>query len=198
MKKYFILVASILLMSCNSTSYVFDTPTQTNGVDFSQGNWLLNEVNVPYYLTEKITAKAVEDFSANLGSRLRYAPDTKGLLLPQKEIQINPSKSVLSNLYIGTKYDYFINIKASENKNQFGSLDLTNHHLKTGNNVRESEVIIEIYDLKNTTIIYSQKVIASVTQMKNSSDVAISKSQYSMILGAYNRIIKDINSKSVR
>ena len=198
MKKYFSLLIGIFFISCNSTSYIFDNPSQTSGVDFSEGKWLLNEVNVPSYLTEKISRLALEDFSANLGNRLSYSPETQGLLLPQKEIQLNPSKSVLTNLYVGTKYDYFINIKARENKNDFTALDLTNHQQKTGNNFRESEVVIEIYDLKNFTIIYSQKVIAAAMQSKNSSDVTISKSQYLMILGAYNRIIKDINKKSIR
>jgi len=196
-KKCLASLAVFLCFSCTSATYIFDNPGQTTGVDFSQGKWLLNEVNVPHYLTQRITALATKDFSENLGERLRYIPDTKGLLLPQKEIQLNPEKSVLNNLHKGTNSDYLINIKARENRNDFGPIDLTNHNAKTGNASNESEVTIEIYDLKNATIIYSQKVIASVAQVKNSSDVSISKNQYQLILSSYKKLTNDINKKSI-
>jgi hypothetical protein len=197
MKKFILIPLTILLLSCNSASYIFDNPAQTTGVDFSKGKWLLNEVNVPSHLTKKITELAMKDFTEDLKERLSYAPDTKGLLLPQKEIRLNPDKSVLSNLYKGTGYDYFINIKAAESKNDFAALDLTNHHFKSGDKFRTSEVAIEIYDLKNSAILYSQKVVASVMQDKSSSDVTVSKPQYFLILSAYKRLIKDIDKKSI-
>ena len=196
MKKYLILILLLFCFSCNSEKYFFDNKVQTIGVDFSNGKWLLNEIEVPSNIANKITELAINDFGENLGNRLSYAPNTKGLLLPQKQIRLNPEKSVLSNLYEGTQYDYFINLKAVITRNDLSSIDYTNHKFKNGYRYKTSEVVIEIYDLKNSNIIYSQKVIASVKQKIDNNDISFSKNQYLLILGAYKRLMKDINKRS--
>ena len=195
-KKIFLVLVAILLQSCSFPSYVFDNRAQTIGVDFTKGKWLLNEIDAPYDLTKKLTELAINDFSKNLDERINYIPDTKGLLLPQKKIELNPNKTTLMNLQKGTLYDYFINIKAGNTKNDFSSLDLTNHKFnKGGQNI--NEVTIEIYDLNNLEIIYSQKVIASVSLPKDNQDVHFSKPSSNLILGAYRKLINDINKKSI-
>lgn len=197
MKKLGVLLIVLLCFSCTSTSYIFQNPAQTSGLNFAQGKWLLNGVDVPASLTEKITNLAMQDFSKNLNERLSYAPTTKGILLSQKKISIDPSKLTLQNIYKGTNYDYFINIKATVLKNDFNSVDLTNHNFRSDNNTKSSEVIIEIYDLKNADIIYSQKIIASANQSARNEDITITKAQNAMIVAAYKKLIKDINKRSM-
>lgn len=194
-KKMLLFLLIGICVSCNSTRFSFDGPAQT-GVDFTSGTWLIHDLGVPYDLRNQLTHQVKEDFGKFLGDRLNYAPDQQWLLLPQKEIQPGPSRQVLKNLRLGTGYDYLINIKALETQNEFSALDLTNHRTKTGGKQNQGEVIVEIYDLKNELIIYSQKVIGTVVQSKN-GDFSVSRTQSMILMGAYNRIVKDLDKKSV-
>ncbi|HEU4497493.1 MAG TPA: hypothetical protein VFR70_10615 [Flavobacterium sp.] len=199
MKKVFLfLIVPIVLQSCSFPSYVFENQAQTTGVDFTKGKWLLNEIDAPAGVAKKLTDDAVADFSELLGSRLNYVPNTRGLLLPQKKIGLNPDKNTLKKLQQGTKQDYFINISASQLKNDLGSASLTPHKLNRGGE-NLTKVAIEIYDLNLLQVIYSQKVTASSHRAEGGNeDVHFSKSSRDLVIGAYKRLIKDINKRSVR
>ena len=198
MKKIlFLVLCFATLNSCNLPSYVFYNPGQTIGVDFTNGKWLLNEIDAPANCTIYLKETSIRDFKIFLGERLNYVTDVSGLLLTQKKIPLNPSKQIIAEIRKGTNYDFFINIKAIEKRNDFGSIDLTPHKMsKEG--INSNEVTIEIYDLKNSQIIYTQKVIASVRKQNDNYDVHISKPSRSLIIGAYNKLIKDIKNKSIK
>ena len=99
---------------------------------------------------------------------------------------------------IGTNFDYIINLKASNLKQDFDSVSLTNHKFQNGE-INSNEVIIEIYDLSLLEIIYNQKVIGSASIPENSSsDVHFSKSSNSLILGAYKKLMKELKNKSIK
>lgn len=194
-KLLFLLIVPFFLVSCNLPSYVFNNQAQTTGLDYTQGKWLLNRVSAPNEVSDRLTALALKDFNRHLQGRLGYVPDTKGLLIPPK-IGFNPSKEVLANLKKGTNYDYFINIKAAETKNDFGALDISPHKMNGGGS-NVNEVTVEIYDLNLQQIIYSQKVTGSVGMPKDNQDVHVSKPSSSLIIGAYKKIIKDLEKRSV-
>ena len=193
----FLILCLLTLNSCNLPSYVFSNPAQTTGVDFTEGKWLLNEIDAPTNSTKYLKETSMRDFKNLLGERLNYVTDVSGLLLTQKKIPLNPSKQIIADIKKGTNYDFFINIKAIETRSDFGSIDLTPHKMsKEG--INSNEVTIEIYDLKNSQIIYTQKVIASVYNQNDNYDVHISKPSRSLIIGAYNKLIKDIENKSIK
>jgi hypothetical protein len=54
-----------------------------------------------------------------------------------------------------TDFDYFINNKANDIKKQLGSVDFQIIILKY-RGINESELILEVYDLNTSEIIYSQ------------------------------------------
>lgn len=194
-KPILVIVISFLFLSCSIPRYLLKNSEQTTGVDFSRGKWLLNFIEATSGTQNKLNILALKDFSKILKERLVYIPNAKGLLLPKK-IEINPSKLVLSNLKKGTDFDYFINIKASYVKSQLGIIDFTPHKYNKGG-MNESEVILEIYDLNTSEIIYSQCVVGFVTQVSDSDDVHFSKSNDDLILGAYKKLIDDIEKKSI-
>ncbi|WP_124019303.1 hypothetical protein [Flavobacterium sp. A45] len=198
MKKIlFLSFCMVILSSCNLPSYVFYNPGQTTGVDFTNGKWLLNEIDAPADCTKYLKETSIRDFKILLGERLNYVTDVSGLLLTQKKIPLNPSKQIIADIKKGTNYDFFINIKATQTRNDFGSIDLTPHRMSR-EGMNSNEVTIEIYDLKNSQIIYTQKVIASVGKPKDNSDVHFSKPSRSLIIGAYNKLIRDIKNKSIK
>ena len=185
-----------LLISCSVPKYVFQNKAQTTGLDFTKGKWLLNEIDVPYSLNEELNERIFIDFKENLGNRLIRLRDTKGVILPNK-MGFYPNNETLKTLKIGTVgYDYFINVKAEIIKQQFGDIDITPTRFNFGGK-KQSEIIIEIYDLNLLQVVYSQKAIGTVSLPQQNGDVNLSVSVYGIIRGGYKRLIKDINNKSI-
>ena len=174
-----------------------ENKTQNFGVDFSTGRWLLNKIEAPLRVEDKLKENVQRDFKALLGERLVNIENSSGLLLPKK-IPLQPTKELLKELKIGTNFDYIINIKAANLANDFDSISLTNHKFQNGE-LNSNEVILEIYDLSLLDIIYSQKVIGSASIPENSSsDVHFSKSSNSLILGAYKKLMIELKQKSIK
>lgn len=198
MKQFLIItLLAISLQSCSLPNYYFENNTQNFGVDFTSGKWLLNKIDAPLWVEDRLKEQVYDDYSALLGNRLLKIEDAKGLLLPKK-IPLQPNKQELKELKIGTNLDFIINIKASNLENDFNGISLTNHKFQKGE-TNSNEVILEIYDLSLLEIIYSQKVVGSASIPENSSsDVNFSKSSNSLILGAYKKLMKDLKKKSIK
>ena len=176
---------------------MMENKAQTIGVDFTKGKWLINDIDCPGKVYQQLTEESTKDFSVFLSDRLFQVYKVKGLILPQK-IKFNPSKNEIKEMKKGcADFDFFINIRAGKLKEEIGSIDLTPHKLNISKS-NQSEVLIEIYDFNLAEIIYSQKVIGETTQVKDNQDVHFSKASNSLIMGAYRRLIKDIESKSIK
>ena len=198
MKQFFFLVLlAFSLYSCSVPHYYFENKTQNFGVDFTNGKWLLNKIDAPLQVEDRLKEDVFADFNDLVGNRLVKIEETNGLLLP-KNIPLQPTKETLKELKIGTNFDFIINIKASNLENDFNGISLTNHRFQNGE-TNSNEVILEIYDLSLLQIIYSQKVVGSASIPENSSsDVNFSKSSNLLILGAYKKLMKELNKKSIK
>ncbi|KAB1156701.1 hypothetical protein [Flavobacterium luteum] len=182
--------------SCTLPRYVFENKGQTTGLDFTKGKWLINNIDSPSEVSVQLTKKAKDDFENYLSNRLFFIYEPKGIILPKK-ITMNPSKGTLIEIKKGTNFDFFINIRAGKIKDELGLIDTTPHNFYTDRN-NQSEVVIEIYDLNLAQIIYSQKVIGTVSSIKSNEDVKFYKSTQSLILGCYKKLIRDIKQKSIK
>lgn len=190
-----LLLLPLLFLSCSVPSYVFTNPVSQPGLSFKEGKWLLNSIDGNSDVNDMIYKKAVEDFSGFVGSRLSETVNTNGLLLNSK-IPLNPSQKQINDLYRGTTFDYFINIKTSMVKDDLASLNLSPAHLQDDRK-NLSTVTLEVYDLKNGTVIYSQTSQGTAQKPTDSnSDVHLVKSSQGLLLGCYNRLINDIKKKS--
>jgi hypothetical protein len=195
MKKIFLLTYVFIFSSCSFTSYRFDDQKPRTGVDFTTGKWLLNNIDAPSTIQEKLIEKSTNDFETILGNRFQYRPLSSGLILPPKMI-FPLDKTTLKKIKMGSGCDYFISVKAEQIKNDFGSIDLTLSRFNNGGE-NINQVSIEIYDLTTETIIYSQKVVATVGKPTDNRDINFSKSSDSMLIRAYGKLIKDLKSKSI-
>lgn len=197
--KRFVLLCflSILLTNCAFPAYTFENKGQTVGVDFRTGNWLLNYVEAPIGIEEKMNQQAFDDFHSILKTRLSRIQDKKSLLI-KREIPFNPSKIELENIKKGTDFDYFINLKASNLKKDFEMFSVGNRkNLPQEKN--SNEIILEIYDLNQLDIIYSQKVIASAElDENNQGDVHFAMPSNNMILKGYKKLFKKLKKKSLQ
>lgn len=190
-RKLLFLLVLLSLISCSLPSYVFKNPVEQPGLNFTEGRWLLNDVGMGYN-EEYIYEHAQKDFKELIGDSLSFVNETKGLLLPPK-IPVNPTKAQITDLYNGTKYDYFINIKTNTVKDNLSGL--TNHRFNDGDE-RINNVTVEVYNLKLAQIVYSQTVEGYTKASTSNSDVNLYKSNAGLQLGCYNRIMKDIKKKS--
>lgn len=203
----FLIIFIFVCSSCSMPGYILENRVQTTGLDFREGKWLLNEIDVPYSLSDELNKQIFTDFEKNLGNRLVRIRNTKGIILPNK-MQFYPNKETLKTLKTGINgYDYFINIKASIKKNQLGEMqfgenqigqiDIPPQRIIT-RGIKQAEIIIEIYDLNLLQTVYSQKAIGTINLPQNNGEVNFSTSVYGLIRGGYKRLIKDINNKSIK
>lgn len=182
------------LASCSFPTYTIDKKSPSIGLDFTKGKWLLNKIEAPVDIKSQLTKIALHDFKC-LNDNVIYTDDINGLLLP-KNIGLNPDRTILEILKNGTGYDFFINIKATVIRKDFGAIDLTPHRLNSGGK-NQSKVTIEVYDLNIQEVIYSKEVLATVERQIDNQDVHLSKSSSSLILGGYKKLFKEIRQKSI-
>lgn len=194
-KKYYLFVFA-LFVSCNFPTYVSLNQGQSTGLDFRYGKWLINDIDCNLRVSNKLTLLSKQDFDKYLKGRLFFIYEPKGIILPKK-IEINPSKKTLEDLKKGTGFDYFINIRAGKVREELGTIDTTPHHFYSDRK-NQSEVIVEVYDLNLLEIIYSQKVMGTISSQRDNKDVHFSKSSESLIIGCYKKVFKDIEQKSIK
>jgi len=188
-KRFIILVAIYVLFSYQSAYYTHDLESTPYGVDYSKGKWLLNEIDAPYTIKDKLAKIAKEKFSKNIGSAFKYLGDDKSMALSY--VPINPDTLLLKRLKKESQFDYLINIKGVNVKNEIGFiqdgyLDVYKKNV--------SETILQIYDLNTLEIIYNRKVIGKVTPFnEEDNDLHLVKSPNGMIVKSLNKILKKLN-----
>ncbi|MCF6213950.1 MAG: hypothetical protein L3J45_07995 [Flavobacteriaceae bacterium] len=196
----------LILTSCVTSTYIFKFST-TPGIDFRKGKWLLNEIESPYIIRPQLTEIVKKEFSKYLKGNLYTLNKTKGLMLPPR-IPLNPSKQILKEIKAGTRFDYFINIKTKILNDDVGSItfgtadddnQVFNDDSDDYSNGDESKVrvTLEVYDLNNFNVIYSQTVIG-ITQLDyDSKGMTFAKDSYSLIITALHKIIKKIEKNHI-
>ncbi len=191
MKKIMFFLFLSLLFSCNTTHYFISHKDHPYGLDFSNGKWLIGEIEVNPYAKDKLTNLAIKDFSEYLGERVKYSLNEK-LLLP-KQVALNPSKSTILDLKKGANFDYYINIKCKNTKNDLSNFELIDHFYYK-KQMSYAELTLEVYDLNAGEIIYSQTSGGSIEDENSLT----SKPTTTVIMGCYNKIMSDIKRKSIK
>lgn len=196
LKKTFYILIFLNFYSCRFPSYYFTQSSQNTGLDFTNGKWLINDIDCPPYIYKQISDLAYNDFKTLLSNRLYTVYSERAIILP-KTITINPSKKLIKEIKTGTNFDYFINIKASSIKKQFGNVDLTPHKFYSDRK-NSVEVIIEVYDLNLTEVIYSQSVVGSIASARDNNDVHFSQNNKNLIINSYKKLMKNIIERSLK
>jgi hypothetical protein len=197
-KILFLLFATALFISCSFPNYIIENKAQTLGLDFTQGKWLLNDIDCPGNVYKELTQMSERDFGSYLQDRLFPVYGVREIILPRK-INFNPSKNKLLEIKKGCDgFDYFINIRAGKLKEEVGPLDIKPQNRISQERSNRSEVLIEVYDLNLAQIIYSQKVIGTTIVTDDLQEVHLAKTSRSLLLEAYNKIMKDIDKKSIK
>jgi hypothetical protein len=195
---FFSATALLVFSSCTVTDIAKYYPDNTLITDLNtkEGKWLLGNITISYKYHDELYGKIQSDFKSLLGNRLTEAAFSHGILVPAN-FPLNPSNQEMKDLYTGTGYDYFINIKALQISQDFGQIDLTNHHNKDDRK-NMSRVTLEIYDLKNNTIIYSQNV-TGIDQVAadDNSDFHTHQDSGSIMIGCYKEAFKELKKNVI-
>ena len=96
-KKLLLLFLVFALISCKTNTYIFVDSKTPYSVDFSNGKWLLNEIDCPTDNKDPLTTQTIDFFSKKVGQRFSYIKNEKGLLIAQKSY-FQATKSVLKDL----------------------------------------------------------------------------------------------------
>lgn len=184
-----------IISSCSFSKYYFENSEMKTGLDFTNGKWILNTIEAPYKVKNKLSELAFKDFSAKLNHRISHSRNVKEFMITPK-INLKENKSELEKVYKTTGYNFFIDIKAQIVDEKLGLIDFSPSKFKKDEQNRV-KVVFNIYNLKSQTVIYSKTAIGLVGTNKT-NNVNFSASADMLIIGAYKKIMKDINNKSIK
>ena len=194
MKGFRFLILLVLLSSCNLPKYYFAEDVITTGVNFSEGKWLLDRIVTSKENEDKLTTHTTDFFSEKLKTRFSTVFNEK-LLISQKN-NFPLSSDELKQIKIGSNFDYFIQIKSADLKNELGSIDATPSRFNS-NLTNEASIRLIIYDLNTQQIIYNKNAFGVTgNPEKNSNDITLSKPSQSLLTGCLKKILKDLDKKS--
>lgn len=195
MKYLYILLALIVITSCNSVKYTHSGDVNSR-LDFRKGKWLLNDVtSFKNIRKEGLTEMANERFYELIGNRLLVVSNMQGLLIPSN-ISSSLDKSILKDIKNGTGYDYFIDIRTKNISNEVGVLGTGSSQTDLSKNI--GEVTLSIYDLNMFEIIYSQTVVGKLVVSERDNDYALSKNSTLIIHSALKRIMNKIKKNQIK
>ena len=192
MKKVFILLIVVILISCNSVKYIHSGNVNSR-LNFKKGKWLLNEITATKDIKHNLTRISNEKFSELLGGRFVKLNDARGVLIP-RDISSDPSKFILKDIKNGTGFDFFIDIRAKKKADEvdvFGGGNVMSSSENIG------EITLIIYDLNLLEKVYSQSIIGKLFVPENKENFALSKSAGNIIICGLERIFKKIKKNQI-
>jgi hypothetical protein len=196
MKVFKFLLLLLFLSSCNLPKYYFKDDSITTGVDFSEGKWLLDRIQTSKENEDKLTKMTTDYFEKKLDLRFNTVFNEKVLISQKNNFPL--TKEELKQIKIGSNYDFFIQIKSGNSKNELGSINATPSRFNS-NLTNEASIQLIIYDLNTQQVIYNKNAFGFTgNPEKNSNDVTLSKSSQTLLFGCLKSIFKDLDEKSLQ
>lgn len=190
-KKLTFVILFGMLLSCRTHPYYEENFTQNMGIDFSKGKWILGNIDIDSDFRDELTKLAFDDFAKHLNDRLINSVNDRTLLIAQV-VPLNPMKGKIQDLKKGTNCDFYINIKCKNERNNGNQFDVSEKTYYK-EQLTFAKVNIEIYDLNNGIIVYSQGISSAFNE---NASLSINPAR-KLIFGCYAKIIDDINKKSI-
>ena len=156
MKVFKFLLLLLFLSSCNLPKYYFKDDSITTGVDFSEGKWLLDRIQTSKENEDKLTKMTTDYFEKKLDLRFNTVFNEKVLISQKNNFPL--TKEELKQIKIGSNYDFFIQIKSGNSKNELGSINATPSRFNS-NLTNEASIQLIIYDLNTQQVIYNKNAV---------------------------------------
>lgn len=177
-----------IMCSCSMPSYRTYYESVPYAVDYTNKKWLLTPIKGESESLEKQDSYATNELKSCLGENLIEHFDSKSGYMLAKNTDISP------NLYLQTlqttDLDYWIEIKNSiKRENNSGNVSVKSSF---NNTFVDIVVTINIYDIKQSDLIYSQKVKGSLSTEGSKDDVVLHKSTSGIQYKALQKAVKNL------
>ncbi len=187
MKKIFYLFFSFIFIQCYTAQYKTDFISTPFKLDFSQGTWMINEIQCTGCSKDNLHHIAYKGFLKKLDSRLKGVHEVDPSLL--FAIPLDKDPLPLQIIQKESDYDYLINISQVETKDEINSIELLGGQEGLNNN---AAVILEIYDLKTLEKIYYRKVSGTMESEEHDEDFRLAKGANAIAAKCLTNIMKKV------
>lgn len=191
MKYFKYLIFSIILTSCAFPRYSYNDE-RVQKLDFSKGEWLLNNVIAPQNLSERLSQEAIIRIKKFGCDSLTYIDKLRLTSPISFEIPFELDSDAYNDLKLITNADFLINIKTEILRDDLKNVMLSR---PMGFSKSKAQTTIVIYDLKFKEKFYSQIVTGSLALDESDNNIGFAKSGRSLLLGSFNRGLKKLRNK---
>lgn len=194
---FYYIVVFFLFSSCAVPHYTH-TYEATKGLDLRTGKWLVNtihgELNYPEQLS--LTKKLMKNLHKTIHGEVVYVDSVSLKYILPSQMPFELPEKTLEKLKTTTNFDYVVSVWVNPIMEQLGSVAIPPHYDKLEN---QTEVYLDVYEVKSGERIYSQRVVGSTANGGDGEGgLVFSKSAFGLISSSLNRAVKDIRKRSVK
>lgn len=191
-KSFFIIALAALTFSCSAPHIYVEPDLISDKVDFSNGKWLLNNIQVPGEAIVEINKYCTTELRECLGGRLYEISAIKHKYLLPNSLNYTPRATELKDMYAATGFDYLIDIKSEQLTKNIG-IDSS-----TGQPPLMSEIkfTVNIFSLERGEKVYSHIVRGHLNYGITPAGGVYSKAGKRVYYPALKQAIKDLKKKS--
>lgn len=190
--RYYTLVFLMMMCSfysCLTASYQTSYNSTTYGVDYREGKWLLNTIEAPLTVKDRMEELASKHFKDKLGTNFRDANTDQSIALSY--IPLNPDSLTLKRLKKESKSDYIINIKGDAIRNDLGGSKVGITYSSKSN---VAKTTLQIYDLNTLEIIYDKTISGSVSiNQHDSKEFNFVKGANGIVVSCLKKILRKMD-----
>lgn len=170
--------------------------TTSKHLDLRHGSWLVNYAsgNTPDYIKQELEDKVVQEFKEMGVDTVFSIREVILDYIPPEHFINTLSKETLSLLQQTSTYSYIFSIETLLIKDELSEIMIATPDAGAQS---ISEVILKVYDIKNSQLIYHQRIIGKATADANTPDRSFAKSANGLVYGAVKHGLKEIRKYSI-
>jgi len=191
-------VAFLFLFSSCAVPHYTHTYEATKGLDLRTGKWLVNTIHGDLSYPEQVslTKKLMNKLQKTIHGDVVYVDSVSLKYILPSQMPFELPEETLEKLKTTTDFDYVVSVWVNPIMEQLGSVSIPPHYDKLET---QTEVYLDVYEVKSGERIYSQRVVASAANGGHGEGgVVFSKSAFGLITSSLNRAVNDIKKHSVR
>lgn len=174
------LIAGLFLGCSPRMSRLHRIENARTGVNFAWGKWLLNDVDAPDFVSDRLEHRVRRDFRLNLLRRIAFVPKSQKGSYPLDKILGPNGKELRKRIRRRLGADFIINVSARSG-------------VEAGTD-GNGYVRISVYDLNGESFIYSREISIK----GESARLRDPQAQQGLILSAYRKLMWSMNHASLR
>jgi len=197
-----IISAAILFtvsVSCSDISFIH-SHKGSDGLDFTSGTWLVNEVETENTLDSKenLTGILLEKLNEMGGRSIKYIESVNDRWKLPQPLLFHTDPVMLDSISVYFDYDYLFNVKTSTEESESGGIAFGEQDLE-----HQVRVEILVFDINNAQMIYYKDIEASEEwpisdeMEEKPSRFSFTRSSENLLERALKKGLKDLKRESI-